>query len=114
MRYYHSHLKLHAKQPQEVLYKNSVLKNIAKFTVKTGTLLPVSLLYSFIVSLITLLKGRFCHRCLPVNFAKFPRLPFLQNTSGRENTSGSSFRIGILSFPQLVNLVFRILTHNEY
>ena len=32
--------------------------------------------------LITLLKKRLWHRCFPVNFAKFLRTPFLQNTSG--------------------------------
>ena len=31
----------------------------------------------------TLLKKRLWYRCFPVNFAKFPRTPFLQNTSGR-------------------------------
>ena len=31
----------------------------------------------------TLLKKRLWHTCLPVNFAKFFRTPFLQNTSGR-------------------------------
>ena len=30
----------------------------------------------------TLLKKRLWHRCFPVNFAKFLRIPFLQNTSG--------------------------------
>ena len=30
----------------------------------------------------TLLKKRLWHRCAPVNFAKFLRTPFLQNTSG--------------------------------
>ena len=30
----------------------------------------------------TLLKKRFQHRCFPVNFAKFLRTHFLQNTSG--------------------------------
>ena len=29
----------------------------------------------------TLLKKRLFHRCFPVNFAKFLRTPFLQNTS---------------------------------
>ena len=29
-----------------------------------------------------LLKKRFCHRCFSVNFVKFLRAPFLQNTSG--------------------------------
>ena len=28
-------------------------------------------------------KQRLWHRCFPVNFAKFPRTPLLQNTSGR-------------------------------
>ena len=32
---------------------------------------------------VTLLKKRRCHRCFPMNFAKFLRTPFLQNTSGR-------------------------------
>ena len=31
----------------------------------------------------TLLKKILWHRCFPVNFAKFPRTPFLQNTSLR-------------------------------
>ena len=31
----------------------------------------------------TLLKKRLWYRCFPVNFAKFPRTTFLQNTSGR-------------------------------
>ena len=31
----------------------------------------------------TLLKQRLWHRCFPVNFVKFLRTPFLQNTSGR-------------------------------
>ena len=33
--------------------------------------------------LTTLLKKRLSHRCFPVNFGKFQRAPFLQNTSGR-------------------------------
>ena len=32
---------------------------------------------------VNLLKKRPWHRGLPVNFAKFPRIPFLQNTPGR-------------------------------
>ena len=30
---------------------------------------------------VTLLKKRLWHRCFPVNFAKFLRTPFFQNTS---------------------------------
>ena len=33
--------------------------------------------------LATLLKKKLCHRCFPVNFPKFLRTPFLQNTSER-------------------------------
>ena len=29
------------------------------------------------------LKKRLWHRCFSMNFAEFPRTPFLQNTSGR-------------------------------
>ena len=32
---------------------------------------------------VVLLKKRLWHRCFPVNFVKFSRTPFLQNTSGR-------------------------------
>ena len=54
--------------------KKSVLKNFAKFTGKhvRQSLRPA-----------TLLKKRLWHRCFHVNFAKFLRTPFLQNTSRR-------------------------------
>ena len=32
---------------------------------------------------VNLLKKRLWHRCFPVNFVKYLRTPFLQNTSGR-------------------------------
>ena len=38
---------------------------------------------SFSIRPATLLKKRLCHRCFPVNFAKFLRTPFSQNTSRR-------------------------------
>ena len=47
------------KQPSEVLYKKAVLKNFAKFTGK-----------------------HLCQSFFSVNFEKFLRTPFLQNTSG--------------------------------
>ena len=56
--------KIRSSRP-EVFCINGVLRNFGKFTGK-----PV-----------TLLKKRLSHRCLPVNFAKFLRIPFLQNTS---------------------------------
>ena len=51
--------------------KKGVLRDFTKFTGK-HRLRPA-----------TLLKKRLWHRCFPVNFAKFLRTPFLQNTSGR-------------------------------
>ena len=61
-------LTLLQKQPTEVLYKKGVLWNFVKFI----GLRPANLL-----------KKRLWHRCFPVNFTKFLRTPFLQNTSGR-------------------------------
>ena len=62
-------LKHFQKQSPEVFYKKGVLENFTKFTVKH--LRPA-----------TLLKKRLWHRCFPMNFVKFFRTPFLQNTSG--------------------------------
>ena len=60
------------KQPPAVFCRKGVLRNFAKFTGKRLCFSPV-----------TLLKKSPWHRCFPVNFAKFLRTPFLQNTSGR-------------------------------
>ena len=57
--------------PRGVLQKG-VLRNFAKFTGKHLCLRPAALL-----------KMRLWHRCFPVNFVKFLRTPFLQNTSRR-------------------------------
>ena len=69
-------------QPPEMFCKKSVLGNFAKFT---GTHLCQSLFFNKVAALkpATLLKKRLWHRCFPVNFAKFLRIPFLKNTSGR-------------------------------
>ena len=64
------------KQPQEVFCKRGVLGNFAKFI---GKHLCQSLSFNKVA---TLLKERLWHRCFPVNFAKFLRIPFLQKTSG--------------------------------
>ena len=63
------------------VYK-SVLRNFAKFT---GKRLYQSLFFIKITGLrpAALLKKRIWRRCFPVNFAKFPRKTFLQNTPGR-------------------------------
>ena len=59
-----------------------VLRNFAKFT---GKHLCQSPFFNEVAgfSPATLLKKRLWHRCSSVNFAKFLKTPFLQNTSGR-------------------------------
>ena len=56
----------------------------------------------------TLLKKRLWHGCFPVNFAKFLRTPFLQNTSGRlllrNEASGEDLKI----FGSLTSLMHTI------
>ena len=54
--------------------KKYALKNFAKFT---GKHLCQSLFFN------KLLKKRLWHRCFPVNFPKFSRTSYLQNSSGR-------------------------------
>ena len=62
--------------------KKGVPKNLAKFTGK-------HLCHSFFLNKVpglrpeTLVKRIPWHRCFPVNFVLFSRVPFLQNTSGR-------------------------------
>ena len=62
--------------------KRGVLRNFAKFT---GKHLCQSLFFNKVAGLrpATLLKKILCHRCFLVNFAKFLRIPSLQNTSGQ-------------------------------
>ena len=59
-----------------------VLRNFAKFT---GKDLCQSLFFNKATDLrpATLLKKKLCRRCFPVNFAKFLRTLFLENTSRR-------------------------------
>ena len=68
------HLDTLKKQPPEVFCKKGGLRNFAKFT---GKDLCQSLFFNKVAGL------RLWHRCFPVNFAKFPRTPFLQKTSER-------------------------------
>ena len=62
--------------------RKGVLRNFTKFT---GKDLCQSLFFNKATDLrsATLLKKKFWHRCFPVNFAKFLRTLFLQNTPGR-------------------------------
>ena len=70
------------KEPPEVFYKKGVLRYLTKFTRKH---LCQSLIFNKVAGIrpATVLKKRLWHRCFHVNFAKFPRTPLLQNTSGR-------------------------------
>ena len=70
------------KQSPELFYKIGVLKNFAIFT---GKQRRSSLCCNKVAGLrlANLFKKRLWHRCFPVNFAKFLRTTFLQNTSER-------------------------------
>ena len=62
--------------------KKGFLRN---FTKCTGKHLCQSLFFNKVAGLgpVALLKKRLWHRRFPVDFVKFLRTPFLQNTSGR-------------------------------
>ena len=64
----------------EVFCKKGVLRNVTKFT---GKHLCQSLFFNKVADPrpATLFNKRLWHRCFPVNFVKFQRTPFLQNTS---------------------------------
>ena len=67
---------------QRCSIKKGVLRNVAKFTQKH---LCQNLFFNRVASLrpAILLRKTLWHRCFPVNFVKYLRTPFLQNTSGR-------------------------------
>ena len=70
------------KQPPEVFFQKRCSWNFAKFT---GKHLCQSLFFNKVAGLrpATLLKKKLWHSCFPVNFGKFLKTPFLENTSGR-------------------------------
>ena len=67
---------------QRCSVKKGALRNVAKFT---GKYLSQSLLFNKTAggACKFVKKERLWHRCFLVNFAKFLRTPFSQNTSGR-------------------------------
>ena len=75
-------LKICRSSRPEVFCIKRVFTSFEKFT---GKHLHQSLFFNEVAGLrpVTLLKKRFWHRCFPVNFAKFLRTEFLQNTSWR-------------------------------
>ena len=72
----------HRSSHRRCFVKKDVLRNFAKFTGKQPC---QSLYFNKVAGLrpATLLKKRLWHSCFPVNFAKFLRTPFLQNSSRR-------------------------------
>ena len=62
--------------------KKAIRRNFTKFT---GKHLCHSLFFDKVADLrpTTLFKRELLHSCFPVDFAKFSRTPFLQNTSGQ-------------------------------
>ena len=67
---------LEQKQPPEVFYKKGVLRNFIELTGK-------HLYQSVFFNKVACLNKTLWRRCFPVNFVKFLRTRFLQNTSGR-------------------------------
>ena len=68
-------------QPPELFYQKSVLRNFKKFTGKTYA--RVSFLIKLQTSTCNFIKKETqAHVFFPVNFTKFLRTHFLQNTSG--------------------------------
>ena len=67
---------------QKCSVRKGVLRNFAKFT---GKRLCQRLFFNKVAGLACtfIKKESLAHRCFPVNFVKFLRTPFLQNTSGR-------------------------------
>ena len=78
--------------------KKGVLKNFAKFTRK---FLCPSLFYNKIAGLATLLKKRLWHS-FPVNFAKFLRIPILENICERLLLKKYKFFISLRQAPMTV------------
>ena len=76
-------LNLYRSSHQRCSIEIVVLKNFHK--IHTRNHLCRSVFFNKVAALrpVTLLKRRLWHRCFPVNFVKFLRTPFLQNTSGR-------------------------------
>ena len=101
--------------PWRCSVRKGVLRNLAKFTGKhlceslyLNKVVGQSLYFNKVAGLrpATLLKKTFWHRYFPVNFAKFLRKLFLQNTSGRLlNVTAFSSNISSLEYlPVLLNL----------
>ena len=100
---------------QRCSIKEGVLRNFTKFT---GKHLCQSLFFNKVADLrprpSTLLNKRLWHRCFPVNFVKFLRTPFLQNTSGGcfWILIKTSFWVDVLVADYIVNL-YKVATSKQ-
>ena len=91
--------------------KKGVLRNFAKLA---GKHLCHRLFFNKVADLrpATLFKKRHWHRCFPMNFTKFLRIPFLQNTYGG---CFWHFPLGIAhQFFLFIRLRFRYFSFSKY
>ena len=90
---------LYKRSHPEVFCKKGVLKNFLKFA---GKQLCQSLFFNKVAGLRpeTLLKKRLWRRYFPVNFEKFLRISFL------ENTTGDCFHLCLLAIVQSLSTCF--------
>ena len=102
----------HCLNPRSSHQKRSMKKGVLRnFTNFTGKHLCQSLFFNKVDKKKFIKKRLWC-RCFPVNFAKFPRTPFLQSTSGR---------LFLESFPSLQTntlsasiYLFKVSNRNTY
>ena len=78
----HKYTSIFRSHHQRCYIKIGVLKNFAKFTGKHCARVSF-LIKSCSPQACNFIEKRLWHMCFPVNFEKFLRTPFLQNTSGR-------------------------------
>ena len=74
-----SNKKIRSSRPEEFC-KKGIFKSFTKFTENICARVSFNKVAGLRPA--TFLKERIWHSCFPVNFAKFLRTPFLQNTSG--------------------------------
>ena len=109
MNFLSDQLSLSRSSHRRCFVRKGVLRNFVKLT---GRQLCKSLYFNKVACrLVTLLKKRLRQRCFPVNFAKFLRTAFLQNTFGRllllVNTNWSLFLYFIYNSAWYNNFLFK-------
>ena len=94
-------IKSHRSSHRRCSLRKGVLRNFTKFI---GKRLCQSLFFNKVAGIrpTTLLKKRLSHMCFPLNFVKFLRTPFTQNTSGRLLLNLLKLNIGYFWFVDLL------------